>query len=636
MRISRYWLITTALLAPQLAHAEDETIVVTATRTEQPLSRIGQSVSVLDSRDIALRQSDAVVDLIRDLPGVSVARNGGPGALTSVFVRGGNSDETVVLIDGIKLNDPSSTGGGFFFNDLLTANVERIELLRGAQSVLWGSQAMSGVVNIITREPTERPSVDLRGEYGWRDTANIVGNVSGKTGPVSASLGGSYFRTDGISAFDEALGGKEKDGYRNYGANAKLGVALSSTISLDLRGWYARGRAGQDGYPPPLYTFGDTSAYSINRQYVGYAGLNAAFLDGRFRNRLAFAYTDVRRRAFPASDAAASSDYRGRNERVEYQGIFDIAEGWQATAGVEHETQRFRKIETYDPSGHAGSARTTSLYGQLVASPFAGLTLTGGARYDHHSNFGGHTVFSGSGAWTPNGGNTIVRASYSEGFKAPSLYQLFSEYGNPGLKPESSHGWDAGVTQKLADGALEAGATYFRRTTRNLIDFAYCPGSPLCADGRFGYYLNFERAFAQGVEATIAMRPNDRLSMTASYSYVESVDRSAGAADFGKQLPRRPRNMLSMIVDYRWPLGIQTGLSVRHVSASRDTNYNVYPAAPVKLQGYVLADLRASVPLTGTVELFGRVENLFDQRYETAFQYGQPGRAAYAGVRLRY
>jgi vitamin B12 transporter len=625
---------------PAVAHADylpdDNSIVVTATRTEQPLSRIGQSISVLDASDIKTRQSDTLVDLVRDLPGVSFARNGGIGGVTSVFVRGANSDQTVVLVDGVKLNDPSSTGGGFFFDDLMTGNIDRIELLRGSQSVLWGSQAIGGVLNIITRQPTDHTAIDLRGEYGFRNTANVDGNISGKQGPISASIGGSYYRTDGISAFDENVGGQEKDGYSNYSANAKVGITLADNISLDLRGWFTQGRSGQDGFPAPFFTFGDTDNYALNREYVGYAGLNATLLEGRFHNRIAYAYTNVRRRLYSAPDTDPSSDYRGKNGRIEYQGIFDIADGWQATFGAERETQRFSKVQTFDPVGHRGSAHTSSAYGQLVGTPMPRLTLTGGVRYDHHSEFGGHAVFAASGVYSPNGGATTFRASYSEGFKAPSLYQLASEYGNPGLHPETSHGWDAGVTQKLVGGSFEVGATYFRRSTNNLIDFADCPGSPLCADGRFGYYLNVDKGFAQGAEATLTMRPNDRLTVTTSYTYVQSVDRSPNAADFDAQLLRRPRNSISTVIDYRWPFELETGATIRHVSSSRDTNFDVFPAEDVKLKGYVLVDLRASYPVFPGVELYGRIENLFDAKYETVLNYGTPGRGGYVGVRLSY
>src|SRR3989344_3318257 len=197
------------------AGAREPVIVVTANRTAQSLDKVGQSITVRDS---------------------------GIGTSTSVSIRGAESDQTVALVDGIKLNDPSSPGGGFNFGNLLVGNIDRIEVLRGPSSVLWGSQTIGGVVNMITRQPTEQLSVNLRGEYGYRDTGQLVGNVSGKAGPLSASIGAGHFRTDGISAFSEALARNDKDGERNYGANGNFNLALTDWLSVDARGWYSEGR----------------------------------------------------------------------------------------------------------------------------------------------------------------------------------------------------------------------------------------------------------------------------------------------------------------------------------------------------------------------------------------------------------
>jgi vitamin B12 transporter len=411
-------------------------------------------------------------------------------------------------------------------------------------------------------------------------------------------------------------------------------VALSEALTLDLRGWYAAGRSEVDGYPAPLFLFGDTAQVSKNRQWVGYAGANLA--TGRLKHRFAFTHTDVRRRSFdPGASPAERSDYRGRNEWLEYQGLLDL-DAVQASFGAERETQRFAKKEVFDPAGHRGEARTDSAYALLTARPMAGLDVSGGLRFDDHSGFGGHGSLSLAAAWSPNGGATTLRASHADGFKAPSLYQLASEYGNPALAPETAKGWDAGVTQRLWGGLAEVGATWFRRSTRNLIDFAYCPGNPVCADGRFGYYKNVSRAFAQGLEAVVRIAPADGVRIEASYSHVRSEDRSAGSTDFGKQLVRRPKDSLSVVADYLWASGLQTGATLRWTGARRDVDYDAWPAQDVRLGGYVLADVRAAFPVAAGIELYGRIENLFDARYETVLRYGVQGRAAYAGVRLSY
>lgn len=618
---------------PQDRGIDDAAIVVTANRTAQPLNRIGQSVTVVDAADLRRRQTATVADVLRTLPGVTIARNGGVGTATQVFIRGGESDQTVALIDGVKLNDPSSPGGGFDFGNLLVGNIERIEVLRGPSSVLWGSQAIGGVVNLITRKPTEQVTVNLRGEYGYRQTGQIVGNVAGKVGALSASAGGGWFRTDGISTFNEARGGRERDGYENFGANANLNLAVTDAISIDARGYYSNGRVNIDGFPPPTFAFADVNDEQKTRELVGYAGVNAAFFGGRFRNRLGYAYTDTRRQII-ARDGAPAQTFlgNGRNGRIEYQGIVDFEPGWQLTAGLEREVSRYSTISFGGPATF-GRARINSVYGQLVATPVDGVTLTGGVRHDDHDRFGGATTLGGSGVWRLAETGTTLRASYAEGFKAPSLFQLQSDFGNQSLRPERSRGWDAGVTQRLVGGTLEASATYFRRDSTDLIAFVSCP-RPLrgiCTARPFGTFDNVARARSTGVEIGLALRPVDALKVQANYTYTRSINRTAGSSAFGRQLARRPQDSVSVLVDYRWAFGLETGATLTMVGSSFDNAGNTR-----KVEGYVLADLRAAIPLTDKIDVYGRIENLFDEQYETIFQFGTFGRSAFVGVRLRY
>lgn len=630
MRVLKTVLLLSAATLPAVAHAEDgDTIIVSANRTQQSTSEVAQSVTVITLDDIATRQSAGVADLLRSVPGITVTSNGGLGTTTSVNIRGAESDQTVALIDGVKLNDPSTPGGGFNFGNLLTGNIERIEVVRGSQSVLWGSQAIGGVVNIVTRAPTEKLALNLAGEYGWRDTARVVGNVSGKFGPVSASVGAGYLRTDGFSTFNETRGGTERDGYRNFGANAKFNIALSDAVSVDLRGWYSDGKVGIDGFPPPSYSFGDTPEFARTKELIGYAGLNASLLDGRFRNRIAYTLTDTRRRNIDLTGGTEFETFnaKGRNERFEYQGNFDVTDTVSATFGAETEKASFR-TSSYGGPFSTASARINSFYGQLSAKPVTGLTLSAGLRHDDHDTFGGKTTFSANAVFTPDEGGTVLRASYGEGFKTPSLYQLFSDYGNKLLKPESSRSWDAGITQKLLDGKIELGATWFHRDTLGLINFISCstPLTGICTGRPYGTYDNVAKARAQGLEFTLLLKPVDALRVQANYGYVDAIN-----AVTGLDLVRRPRHSVNLSVDYDWAFGLKTGATITHVGPSFDNASNTR-----KLNGYVLVDLRAAFPVTRNIELYGRIENLFNEQYETSYRYGTPRRAAYAGVRLAF
>jgi vitamin B12 transporter len=234
---------------------------------------------------------------------------------------------------------------------------------------------------------------------------------------------------------------------------------------------------------------------------------------------------------------------------------------------------------------------------------------------------------------------TVLRANYGEGFKAPTLYQLFSDFGNRALSPEEAKGWEAGVEQRFLDGMVSFGATYFERRTDDQIVFASCaPVStdPLCFQPgttivRSGYYQNVARAFTQGIEAVGRVKLGERLSIDGNYSWTAAEDRSPGSATFGKWLTRRPRNTANAAVSYALPSGASAGVAVRWSGQSFDNAANTTRLAP-----YTLVDLRAELPLTSSIGLFGRVENLFDDHYMTAYRYNTLGRSFYAGFRGRF
>ncbi|KQN29127.1 TonB-dependent receptor plug domain-containing protein [Sphingomonas sp. Leaf38] len=605
--------------AQTIPDSDASDIVVTASRAAQPLSEIGQAVTVIDRAEIERRQTTVVSDLLATTPGVTVTRNGTVGALTGVRIRGAEADQTLVVIDGVRVNDPSSTGGGFNFGNLLSSSVERIEVLRGPNSVPWGSQAIGGVVNIITAAPTEGLQARANAEYGYADSVFASAGVSGAKGPVSGSLTGGYLRSDGISS---AASGTERDGYRQYGATGRLGVEFAPGIGLDLRGYFADSRVDiDDGFDPNTFVVADSAAYGTTQELYGYAGLHANFADGRFNNRVAFTIADINRDNFSQPGGDVSFLGRGRSERYEYQGDFRPLDQVRVVAGVERENSRYNDGFSYADTG------ITSVYGQLIVKPIDILTLTGGVRNDDHEDFGNHTTFGANAALALRTGTT-VRASYGEGFKAPTLYQLFSEYGNGDLDPETARNFDVGVEQAFLGNRARVGVTYFNRRTRNQIDFRDCIAVE-CVDRPFGVYDNVARAEADGVEFTLAVRPVDALTLTANYSYIDTENRSIGD-DFGKHLARRPKQTASVDADYRFAFGLSVGGTVTMVGDSFDDAANA-----TRLDGYALASVRAELPVNDQIALYGRVDNLTDSRYQTIAGYGNYGRAAYGGVRLR-
>lgn len=601
---------------PSLASDAGE-IVVVATGAAQDSDTIGQAVTVIDRATIEQRQSISLLDILTTTPGVTYTRNGGPGGMAALRIRGAEDSHTLTLVDGVRINDPTSTGGAYDFGNLLSLVVDRVEVLRGPNSVPWGSDAIGGVVNIVTATPTEGLAARASAEYGHNDAVSLASHISGAAGPVSASLGAGYFRDEGISAFRF---GTELDGYRQYVLSGRLGVALGEDAGLDLRTYYADSKRDLDGFPPPFFSFDDTADHAAIKELTAYAGAHATLLDGALRNRIAYTHTNIVRHNV---DAFGDTPFRGVIQRVEYRGDADIMTGVRALFGAEHVFSR-----ATDDGGRR-STRSDSGHAQIVLTPVESLTLTGGIRVDDHRAYGTKTTFGANAAWRPLTG-TIVRANYAEGFKAPTLYQLFSVFGFEGLQPETARNYEVGVEQQLVGGQMVLGLTAFQRDTVNLIDFQFCSvGDPLCASGRFGYYFNLGRARARGIEATLLFKPTDRLTMDASYSYVDSENRITG-----ERLVRRPAHSVTASLDWEAVRDVlSVGATVKTVSESEDFHYLTF--ARTRLDGYTVVDLRASVAVNAHLELYGRVENLFDESYETVSGYGTVGRAAFIGVRAK-
>jgi vitamin B12 transporter len=609
-------LLASAAATPAFAQTSPlaDDIVVTASGIEQPRDETGQAITIIDADTIARRQTIDVVDLLATTPGVRFSRTGSTGSATGVSLRGAETTQTLVLIDGVKVNDPSGIGDGYDFGPLLTGNIRRIEVLRGSNSVVHGSQAIGGVVSLTTATPAEGFAAGAAAEYGYSDTTSARADVSGTAGAVSGGVGAAWLRTDGISS---AASGTEKDGYKNFAGNARLKVALGDALSLDLRGYYIHSNLDYDSFFGPPADSADVAKLD---QYVGYAGLNLALFDGRFTSRAAVTWLRNDRDYYFVRGTAPDYGYSGSNLRFEYQGVVAPIEQAKLIFGYEHERP------DYDFFGFGSTdsqrANIDSVYALGIVQPLAGLSLTGGVRHDDHSQFGGATTLGANANYSPNGGATNVRASYGEGFKAPSLYQLYDSFsGNAALRPERSKSYDLGIDQSLADGRAVMSLTAFVRNTTDQINY----------DNATFKYGNIDRTRAKGVEATLALRPVDALNVTASYSYIDARDRSGRPAFDGKRLPRRAEQAISLSADYDWSFGLSTGATLTLVDDSFDDAANLVP-----LDGYALAGIRASFPVGGHVEIYGRVDNLFDADYATAAGYGVYGRAAYGGVRLSF
>lgn len=642
-------LLALAAAAPALAQQADDNYSITVIGNRLAADDTNASWSVIDEEALTRAQNGAAADLIARLPGVNVTQNGTLGGVTNLRIRGAEGEQTLVVIDGVRVGDPSSPGGGFDFANLMIGGIDRIELLRGANSLPWGSQAIGGVVSVTTTRPpadgSDRTTGRFGAEVGARDTVRLNGQLrTAALGPAEFGIGAGYVRTDGIS---NAAVGTERDGYRQVSVNLTNRTRIGETVELRAFGLFADSRVELDGFPPPTYGFADTDEYQKTREHYAAATIEhrpgGTGSTGGFSHKLQFGFADINRDNFdPSIGDDPNFSARGRSERLSYSLDWSALGGdrLRLLAGAEREWTRALTASAF--SSDQGKTAITSFWGMLVGRPTESLSITAGVRHDDHRDFGGATTFAVD-AGQKLGDLVTLRASYREGFKAPTLYQLSGTagaYGNPDLLPERARAYEVGLRFGTVQGwFLDLAA--FRRDSRNLIDFVSCPAGPdpqppICAGGSrpFGTYDNINRARAEGIEVEGGVRLNESFSLSGNYSLLSVKDRTPGSALEGNRLARRPRHVVNAALAWT-PQGALAGtdvsLAVRHASASFDDRANL-----VRLGGYWLVDLRASYPLTDAIDLYGRVENLFDEDYQTVATYGTPGRSATVGVRWAF
>lgn len=615
MTLLNYTAAALALLPTSaMADAWDDVIVVTASGFEQPRSETGQAIDIVDRERLDQLQSATIGDALQNVPGVTVATRGGLGGQTSAFLRGGNSSQTLVLIDGVRINDLTSPNGAFDFGTLMTGNIGQVEVLRGPNSIIWGSQAIGGVVNIQSLAPADGFEGRFGAEYGAADTKGMNANIAGTSGLFEGSFGWSYVDAQGISAL---AGGTERDGFENVAGNGRLKVNISDAFNLDFRGYYNHATVEYDS------AFGigaNALPVTRNRQFVGYIGANVVAFDGRMQNRIAYTRTDIRRLGTdPVLFSFNNFIVRGSIDRAEYHAAFDVSDALTFTAGLEYE-RSFASTSFEGAAADIARNHVTSGFSQIILRPVAGLTVTGGVRHDQYKDYGGQTTLGGNIAFTPNDGRTMLRATYGEGFRAPTLSEGQPPYGNPDLRPETARNFDLGFEQQILDGKAGFFATYFNRRSTDLIAFSFATFQS----------ENIDRVKSSGVEAGFNLNPTDRLDIRASYTLVDAVNRSAGA-NFGNRLALRPQHSGSLTVDWQTPIGLSVGSSVLFIGDSFDDASN-----SVALDGYALVGLRASLPINDRLELYGRVDNIFDVQYTVVAGYNSFGRNAAVGVRAKF
>lgn len=624
-------------------------VVVTAARQPQAIQRAGSAIEVIRADEIDRSSLSTVSDLLRAQPGLALVENGGPGKLTNIQLRGAESRHTLVLVDGFRINDTSSTGGEFDFSNLALADVERIEILRGPQSALYGSDAIGGVINIITRKGRGAPRASLTMEAGSYGTFGARASVSGGTRDLSYAFGLLGVRSQGFSAYGYRIPGLasfgpfDKDGFERLAGNARLSWRVADGVEIEAGFYGGRNRSGYDaafagfGYLPDTPSTAKADiASGFLRGVVDPAGSIWRHQLTVFGSQTRRVLDDVQLYDFGFGLTREKNRYAYLGERVgaEYQGLLRLGALGSLTFGGGLERESLRSVTTADPAS-AFVVNERASYQRAAYNAFAlhqialgdRLDLSFGVRLDQVEGVKTFVTGRATAAYRIPESGTRLRASVGTGAKAPSLYQNFSIFGptrngDPALKPEESVGVDIGIDQQFLDGRLNLSATLFHNRLRNLIDFDFARGVPGLF-GPQGQYINVARARTQGLELSAnAVLIENYLSARASYTRLDAIDERTGL-----RLARRPAHQARLSLAFT-PL---PKLSIEPTLVVVGERYSA-PRQGSRLSPYARLDMRVSYQLNDNLGFYVRAENLTDVRYQEVANYGVTGRAIYAGL----
>ena len=604
------------------------TLVDTATRTSTPLSQLGSSVSVVTAEQIQQRQIFSVTEALRLLPGVDVVQSGNAGNVASVFIRGASSEQTKVLIDGIIMNDPITTGRLYDFSLLSVDNIERIEVIRGPQSVLYGSDAIGGVINIITRKgqgPLQTRVGAMGGSYGT-SRENI--NVSGGNSQFYSSWGGSYFDTRGFSSADKRQGNTEKDAFHLGNLAGRMGWTPTQNFDIDFVFRMNRGDVNIDGGGGPGQD--DPNRKNFTEQIAQRTQIRYRGPDEIWEQKFSYATAHHHRQNNDPTDFLHPVDslftrFNGFTQLIDWQHNIRLLDNNTLVVGTIYQqedgdsrlnsTSMFGPFDAVSPSRQL---RDTAVYAQDQITIGERWFTTFGTRQDHYSQAGTASTYRVTSLYRLPGTETAVRGSIGTGFKAPTIFQLYDAFsGNTALQPEESKGWDVGLEQPLFDGDMVLGATYFRNDFDNLIDF-----NPTT----FAYY-NIGAAVATGVELSSFFRLTESATATINYTHLDARDRLNDIP-----LLRRPRDRVGLVLNQLLPNN-KTNLNVtfNYVGQRFDRDFALFPAPLVTLHRYIVVNTALTHNISPRMQAFIRADNLTNEVYQEVYGFGTAAISGYAG-----
>lgn len=621
-KLNKYIVITALifLFLVSISSAEAESIetnydlgeiLVSATKIEQYQAEVGSSTTVITSDQIRKKGRVSVLELLREVPGVSILQSGGVGSVSSIHIRGTKAGHTLVMIDGIKVNDPMISDGAFNFAHLLTVNIERIEVVRGPQSTLYGSAAMGGIVNIITKEGKGDRVWDVSFEGGSQKTYKEQLGVSGSSEKIDYALSILRLDVDGIS-WASGTDTNEKDAYENTTASAKLGYKVSDSSKAVVV--FRKTNA--------VYDYDDgASADDPNKagwtnSFMGKVSFDQA-INSMWDHKITIGYSKITRKYLDEPDEIDAGDdthnwFSGNTRNIEWQHNVYPVDSMTITSGFEYEENygvgdgrqswnRFDEKTVYN--------RGYYLQNQLKF--FENLYITPGIRVDENQNFGTATTYKISTSYILPKTGTRFMANWGTGFKAPTLFQLYSSYGTLTLSPERNESYDIGFEQALLNNKLNFGATYFNNYFDNMVEYDF-------ATSKYG---NIDNAEMEGIETVFSYDLLENLSIDTNYTYTRTKDR-----DSGKELLRRPKHQAVLSLDWNYIKKGNINLSSNYIGGRWNDSANTE-----RLKTYVTVDIRTSYNLNDNIELFFKIDNIADRDYHQVLGYSNPGRSFFGG-----
>ncbi len=620
--------------------AELDEVVVSPTLVPTPEKEVGSSVTVITAEEIDQRQQRTLPDALSLVPGLNVVQTGGPGGVTSVFMRGSNSNHVKVLVDGIDISDPSTPNGSANLADILTADVSRIEVLRGPQSGLYGADAIGGVISVTTKKGEGPMKITGYAELGSFGTFNQAAGVSGSQDKTSYAFNVTHFSSTSTPVTPANLVPLgyplNPNAFDNWTYSGRIDHTFSDAFSVNVTARYVDSMLmfTPDVFPPPTFQ-GIPAAFrstSYNQSFVGKAEGVWSALDGNLVSTFGASLLDISRPT-EGPNTSSNGTYDGNRETYYWRSLWTFMPGQSLLVGAERQNEGMTSETTWTKMD--ANTGNTAGYAQLQSSFGERFFLASNIRYDDNDSFGGHTTWRLAPAILIPETGTKLKASYGTGFKAPTLYQLYAPfYGNAALLPEESEGYDFGFEQLLPGERISFGATYFHNDITNLISY-----DPVTFQN-----INISDATTQGVEAFVAVKVTDNLNMRLDYTYTQVIGYFPPGQPFGAACAprnatscyplRRPANKVTLAVDWQ-PIDALT-LTGSIVYLSDWWDIERLGSVTVDQPGYTLVNIAANYALNANATLFGRIDNLFDQKYENPNGFLARGFGAYGGLKLTY